>query len=58
MFSFFKNLFDYSQKEVNRLQKKVAQINTLEDEVRVLKDEEFSKETAKLKTNSVWGKKT
>ena len=57
MFSFFKNLFDYSQKEVNRLQKKVAQINTLEDEVRVLKDEEFSKETAKLKKQIQSGEK-
>ena len=57
MFSFIKNLFDYNQKEVNRLQKKVAQINALEDEMRVLKEEDFSKETAELKKQVQSGEK-
>ena len=57
MFSFIKNLFDYNQKEVNRLQKKVAQINALEDEVRILKDGDLCKETAKLKKQIQSGEK-
>lgn len=57
MFSFIKNLFDYNQKEVNRLQKKVAQINSLEDEVRVLKDSDFALETSKLKKQIQSGEK-
>lgn len=49
MFSFFKKFFDYNQREVNRLRKKVDEINNLESEVRRLKDNDFPKETQKLK---------
>lgn len=48
MFNIFKSFFNYNQKEVNRLQKKVAEINLLEDKVRGLKDSEFISETRKL----------
>ena len=49
MFSFFKKLFDYNQKEIDRLSKIVDDINAQEDRARVLKDEEFAQETQKLK---------
>jgi len=49
MFGIFKKYFDYNQKEINRLQKKVDEINALEDVVRDLKDEEFAKKTSELK---------
>jgi preprotein translocase subunit SecA len=49
MFNFIKKFFDYNQREINRLSKKVEEINQLEDKARVLKDEEFPKETEKLK---------
>ena len=48
MFNIFKSFFDYNQKEVNRLQKKIAEINLLEDKARGLKDSEFTIETRKL----------
>lgn len=48
MFNIFKSFFDYNQREVNRLQKKVDEINKLEDRARDLKDADFVKETKKL----------
>jgi len=49
MFNFLKKLFDYNQREVDRLQKIVDQINLQEDTVRKLADNDFPKATAKLK---------
>ncbi len=49
MLNFLKKLFDYNQKQIERLKKKVDEINKLEDKARVLKDEDFKKETKKLK---------
>lgn len=49
MFSFFKNLFNYNQREIEKLKKQVEEINALEDKARVLKDEQFKKETEILK---------
>jgi preprotein translocase subunit SecA len=49
MLGFLKKLFDYNQKEINRLKKKVEEINKLEDKARNLKNEDFPKETNKLK---------
>ncbi|MDO9027432.1 MAG: preprotein translocase subunit SecA [Candidatus Roizmanbacteria bacterium] len=48
MFNLFKNFFDYNQKEINRLRKKVEEINQLEDKTRDLKDSDFVSETKKL----------
>jgi len=48
MLNIFKSFFDYNQKEINRLQKKVEEINLLEDRVRDLKDSDFIKETKKF----------
>ncbi len=42
-------LFDSNDKEVKKLAPIVAQINALEDKVKKLKDEDFPKETEKLK---------
>jgi len=49
MFNFLKKLFDYNEKEIRRIKKIVEQINSLEDKTRVLKDEDFPKETERLK---------
>jgi preprotein translocase subunit SecA len=57
MFNIFKNFLDYNQKEVNRLQKKVDEINSLEDLARKLKDPDFKKETEKLKKQLSSGEK-
>ncbi|PJE62152.1 preprotein translocase subunit SecA [Candidatus Roizmanbacteria bacterium CG10_big_fil_rev_8_21_14_0_10_39_12] len=48
MLSFIKNIFDYNQKELNRIQKIVDQINELEPKVQKLKDADFPIETKKL----------
>ncbi|MEK7634102.1 MAG: preprotein translocase subunit SecA [Patescibacteria group bacterium] len=48
MLNIFKSFFDYNQREINRLQKKVDEINLLEDKTRDLKDSDFVKETKKL----------
>src|SRR3989338_10808419 len=58
MLNIFKNLFDYNAKEIVRLQKRVDEINALEDSTRKLKDEDFKKETEKLKEQVTTGKKT
>ena len=49
MFNFFKKLLDLNEKEVTRYQKKVSEINDLEDKARKLKDSDFKRETEKLK---------
>jgi preprotein translocase subunit SecA len=58
MFNIFKKFFDYNQRELDKLQQKVAEINALEDKVRVLKDEDFKKETEKFKEQIQSGQKT
>ncbi len=57
MFGFFKKLFDYNQREIDRLDKKVQEINQLENTVRHLKDSDFVKETEKLKSQIQKGEK-
>lgn len=49
MFNFITRLFDYNLKQVERYQKIVSQINSLESEVRDLKDEDFPLKTKELK---------
>lgn len=49
MFNFLTKFFDFNQKEIARIQKKVLEINAFEDKARKLKDSDFKKETAKLK---------
>ncbi|CAN5133284.1 preprotein translocase subunit SecA [soil metagenome] len=49
MFSFFKNILDFNSREVARLQKRVEQINQLEDSLKKLSPEDFPRETEKLK---------
>src|SRR3989339_4860 len=49
MFSSIARIFDSNDKEVKRLSAVVSEINSLEDEVKKLKDESFSKETKELK---------
>ncbi len=48
MFNLFKKFFDYNQREINRLQKKVEEINLLENRTRNLKDSDFLHETKKF----------
>ncbi len=50
MLNFLTKFFDYNQREINRLKKRVEEINKLEDKTRTLKDSDFIKETGKLKT--------
>ncbi len=49
MFNFITKFFDYNQKEIERIKKKVEEINVLEEKARKLKDNEFNTETTKLK---------
>lgn len=49
MFKFLKSFLDYNEKELNRIRKKLEEINHLEDEVRNLSDKDFPEETVKLK---------
>src|SRR3990167_6247628 len=49
MFNLFKKFFDYNEREINRLRKKVEEINSFEDRARKLKDTDFTKETVSLK---------
>lgn len=58
MLGFLKKLFDYNEREVNRIRGKVAEINALEDKIRTLKDEDFPKETETLKHAVRSGEKT
>ncbi|MFA6532877.1 MAG: preprotein translocase subunit SecA [Patescibacteria group bacterium] len=48
MFNIFKNFLNYNQREINRLAKKVDEINKLEDKARKLKDSDFASETKKF----------
>jgi len=58
MFGFIKKLFDYNQREIDRLNKKVQEINQLEETIRHLQDSDFTKETEKLKSQIQKGEKT
>ncbi len=58
MFNFIKKFFDYNEKELGRLQSKVAEINALEDKARGLKDADFKKETDRLRHEVQLGNKT
>ncbi|MBI4004698.1 preprotein translocase subunit SecA [Candidatus Roizmanbacteria bacterium] len=49
MFTIFKQFFNYNEREVSRIRKKVEEINALEEAVRKLKDSAFVTETNKLK---------
>ncbi|MCX6730951.1 MAG: preprotein translocase subunit SecA, partial [Candidatus Roizmanbacteria bacterium] len=49
MFEFITKLFDFNLKQVTRYQKIVLEINTLENDVRNLKDEEFPIKTQELR---------
>lgn len=49
MLNIFKKFFDYNERELNRLRKIIEEINVLEDKARDLKDNQFTKETEKLK---------
>lgn len=57
MFNVFKKLFDYNQREVSKIQPRLDEINNLETKVRSLKDRDFIKETARLKSEIKSGKK-
>lgn len=57
MLGFVKKLFDYNQKQIDRINKIVAKVNAEEDKVRKLKDEDFKLETKKLKDQIKNGKK-
>lgn len=56
MFEFITKLFDYNQKQINRYAKIVAQINTLEDEIRKLADTDFPLKTDELRQQLKDGK--
>lgn len=58
MLGFLKKFFDYNQREIKRLRKKVVEINALEDKARVLKEEDFKKETEKFKNQIQSGQKS
>ena len=58
MLGFLKKFFDYNEREVNRIRKKVEEINKLEDKARSLKDKDFPKETKSLKDTIQSGEKT
>lgn len=53
MLSFIQSLFDYNKKELTRLQKIVDDINSLESEMRDLKDSHFKTETEAFKNQLV-----
>ncbi|MFH0773264.1 MAG: preprotein translocase subunit SecA [bacterium] len=55
MFEFITKLFDYNQKQIDRYQKIVLEINALESEVRDLKDEDFPQKTNELKEKLAQG---
>jgi preprotein translocase subunit SecA len=56
MISIFKNLFDTNQKDLNKFQPTIANINDLEDKVKKLKDSQFKTEMGKLKKQLSQGK--
>lgn len=49
MLGFVKKIFDFNEREINRIRGIVTQINLLEDNAQKLKDADFAKETEKLK---------
>jgi len=49
MLGFLKKIFDYNEKQLSRLQKKVDEISLLEEKARKLENNEFVKETQKIK---------
>ncbi|PIV09753.1 preprotein translocase subunit SecA [Candidatus Roizmanbacteria bacterium CG_4_10_14_0_8_um_filter_36_36] len=49
MLNFLKKFFDYNERELVHYRRKVEEINDLEDKARKLKDQDFSKETNKLR---------
>src|SRR3989344_5636746 len=55
MFKFVSKLFDSNQKEINRLNNIVAEINSFEEEVKKLKDGQFVEKTAELKNRLAKG---
>lgn len=50
MLNLFKKFINFNQREVDRLKKRVDEINALEDKARVLKDADFIQETKKLRS--------
>ncbi|MEN9328166.1 MAG: preprotein translocase subunit SecA, preprotein translocase subunit SecA [Candidatus Parcubacteria bacterium] len=58
MFKFITKYFDYNEKEIGRLKKRIQEINDLEDKARALKNEDFKHETHTLKTAIEAGEKT
>jgi len=58
MFNLFKKFFDYNERELSRMRQKVEAINSLEDKARRMKDDDFPKETKKLKEMVQSGEKT
>ncbi len=58
MLKFLKNFLDYNERELNRIRRKLEDINRLEDEARKLPDKDFPQETAKLKKQIQSGEKT
>ena len=49
MFSAFSKFFDSNEKEINKLKPLIEEINSLEDKVKKLKDEDFPKRTQQFK---------
>ncbi len=58
MLDLFKKFFDYNERELTRLRKRVEETNLLEDRARKLADSDFPKETEKLKKSLQSGNKT
>ncbi|MBI3620366.1 preprotein translocase subunit SecA [Candidatus Roizmanbacteria bacterium] len=56
MLNIFKKFFDYNAREIDRIEKRVTEINTCEEKVRRLKDDAFTKETRKLQEDVQSGK--
>ncbi len=58
MLNIFKKILDYNQREIDRLQKIVSQVNDLEEKAKALKDADFKTETDKLKSSIQSDKQT
>jgi preprotein translocase subunit SecA len=58
MLGLFKKFLDYNEREVNRLKRKVDDINRLEDWARKLKEDEFKKQTEEFKDEIISEKKS
>ncbi len=57
MFNLFTKLLDTNQKEVNRLGKIAEEINSFEDKIKKLKEEDFAKKTQEFKERLKKGEK-